>query len=146
MLFRLASLAVTFSALTLAAQPETTPVFSGQLFPNQSKTVKQLTEQAIDERVQAAITGKQAEHEKTNPTRMPFVGYFAPGKPNPFTPQGQIARVFPAIKNERTFCAVPLLETKGKDTQDKIEKSLGKTQFDSMTVPTPVPVCKDWNK
>ncbi|HEY1949793.1 MAG TPA: hypothetical protein VGG97_22465 [Bryobacteraceae bacterium] len=71
MLLRIALVASAFSAFILAAEPPAIPVFSGQIFPDQDKSLTQLTRQALDKQVQAVVTGKQTG-EETNPVRMPY--------------------------------------------------------------------------
>jgi hypothetical protein len=146
MLLRVALVASAFSTFILAAEPPATPVFSGQIFPDQDKSLTQLTRQALDKQVRAIVTGKQTG-EETNPVRMPYRVFVLPSKrENPVDRRWQIARVFPPIimNQPPVFCAVPLLEAKESASIDPMAKPTGKTSFDQIGKASPVPVCKNW--
>jgi hypothetical protein len=146
MLLRVALIASAFSAFILAAEPPATPVFSGQIFPDQDKSLTQLTQQALDKQVRAVVTGKQTG-EETNPVRMPYRGFVLPSKrEKPVDRRWQIAQAFPPVTMNQApvFCAVPLLEANGSASIDPMAKPTGKTSFDQIGKASPVPVCKNW--
>jgi hypothetical protein len=146
MLLRVALVASAFSAFILAAEPPAAPVFSGKLFPNQGKSLTQLTRQALDEQIAAALAAKQTKGETVNPGRMLGPRVFRlQGKRNPLRGQWQIARAFPAITNQRTACAIPLLDAKTAPAKDAMRIPAGKSTLDRMSKSTPVPACKNWN-
>jgi hypothetical protein len=149
MLLRAALLASAFSAFILAAEPPATPVFSSQVFPDQDKSLTQLTQQALDKQVRAMVTGKQPG-EALNPARMPYRRFVLPSKrAEPFGGKWQIAQAFPslapkAVNKGAVFCAIPLLEAKVPETTDPMAKPAGKTNFDQIGKPYPIPACKNW--
>lgn len=140
MLLRLTLLTSTLCALILAADQTATP-----LFPNQDKSLEQLTRQALDNELRAAMSGQQAANPSpnplTNPTRMPSPGFVRPPSAGPF----RLGQAFPAITKDRVTCAIPLQEARVND-QDPIGKPVGKPDFDRMMRPTPLPACKTDNR
>jgi hypothetical protein len=146
MLLRVALVASAFSAFILAAEPPATPVFSGQIFPDQDKSLTQLTRQALDKQLRAVVTGKQSG-EETNPVRMPYRGFVLPSKrEKPVDRRWQIAQAFPPVTMNQApvLCAIPLLETKGSATMDQMTKPIGNAGFSGIGKPAPVPACKNW--
>lgn len=130
MLLRFAVLTSAFSAVMFGLEPAATP-----LFPDQDKSLAQLTRQALDKRLSSAFGGKPAGNIP-NPTTL---GRLA------FAPRWA-ARAFPAINGDKTFCAIPLAEAKVQDGQavDPIAKPAGKGDFDRLGKATPVPACQNW--
>jgi hypothetical protein len=149
MLLRVALVASAFSAFILAEEPPAAPVFSGQIFPDQEKSLTQLTQQALDKQVRAVVTGKQS-NEAPNPTRMPYHRFVLPSqRVKPLGGLWQIAQAFPSlgpvtINKAPAFCAVPLLEANESASIDPMAKPTGKTDFDQIGKASPVPVCKNW--
>lgn len=55
--------------------------------------------------------------------------------------------IFSLLSNraqKKAVCAVPLREAKARPTGDKLSIPTGRTDFDAIRVPPPVPVCKNW--
>jgi hypothetical protein len=135
MLLRAALLASVFSAFILAAEPPAAPVFSGKAFPDQDKSLSQLTQQTLDRRLRAAVTGKQLPMA-TNPTNMPYHGFVLPSQRIPSL--GSVA-----LSRTPAFCAIPLLEAKAPAATDSMLKVAGQATFDRIGKPYPIPACKN---
>ena len=150
MLLRTALLAGLFSVLILAAAPPAAPAFSGQVFPNQDKSLSQLTQQALDRQLRATVTGKQSPMA-TNPANMPYHSFVLPSQRIKLGPPLRMWRMtdaFPSLgpvaRNQSPlFCAIPLLEAKAPAATDSMAKSAGKTTFDRIGKRYPIPACKN---
>jgi hypothetical protein len=92
------------------------------LFPDQSKSLAQLSRQALDKQINAAISGKQVP-SAVNPTNIP----------------GERIMV---VNN----CAIPLDEVNILNPRklDPMAKSAGSATFDRMAKRTSIPACKGW--
>jgi hypothetical protein len=135
MLLRAALLASVFSAFILAAEPPAAPVFSGQVFPDQGKSLSQLTQQTLDRRLRAAVTGNP-QPVTTNPANMPYHTFLLPSQRIPSL--GSVA-----LNQTPTFCAIPLLEAKAPTDAGPMVKVAGQATFDRIEKATPVPACKN---
>jgi hypothetical protein len=135
MLLRAALLASVFSAFILAVEPPAAPAFSGQVFPDQGKSLSQLTQQTLDRQLRTAVTGKQSP-VATNPTNMPYHSFVLPSQRIPSL--GSVA-----LNQTSTFCAIPLLEAKAPTDAGPMAKVAGQATFDRIEKAPPVPACKN---
>jgi hypothetical protein len=95
------------------------------LFPEQGKSLDQLSRQALDRQIAAAVMGRQPS-TRQNPVQMAQVS----------NPDSKV----------QTNCSIPLKEVNAPHPYrlDPMAHPLGNTSFDRMARPAALPACKNW--